>query len=137
MKSPKWMLAAAAAACCFSLAAQADCVLPPAPSKIPDGNTATYFLTTFGRASRTTVVRTIAINRSDHGLRSCVGVYQGAALDINASVADFQSKTATLANLMAGTLRDAGTPLTIGGLNRSAAGDPLLPPLNVAKPRVG
>ena len=40
MKSPKWMLAAAAAACCFSLAAQADCVLPPAPSKIPDGNTA-------------------------------------------------------------------------------------------------
>jgi len=40
MKSPKWMLAAAAAACCFSLAAQADCVLPPAPSKIPDGNSA-------------------------------------------------------------------------------------------------
>src|SRR3569833_1583488 len=40
MKSRKWMLAAAAAACCFSLAAQADCVLPPAPSKIPDGSTA-------------------------------------------------------------------------------------------------
>jgi len=40
MKSPKWMLAAAAAACCFSLAASADCVLPPAPSKIPDGNSA-------------------------------------------------------------------------------------------------
>jgi predicted transglutaminase-like cysteine proteinase len=40
MKSPKWMLAAAAAACCVSLAAQADCVLPPAPSKIPDGNSA-------------------------------------------------------------------------------------------------
>ena len=41
MKPPKWMLAAAAAACCFSLAANADCVLPPAPSKIPDGSTAT------------------------------------------------------------------------------------------------
>jgi hypothetical protein len=40
MKSPKWMLAAAAAAYCFSLAAHADCVLPPAPSKIPDGNSA-------------------------------------------------------------------------------------------------
>ncbi len=40
MKSPKWMLAAAAAAYCLSLAAHADCVLPPAPSKIPDGNSA-------------------------------------------------------------------------------------------------
>jgi hypothetical protein len=40
MKSPKRMLAAAAVAYCVSLAAQADCVLPPAPSKIPDGNTA-------------------------------------------------------------------------------------------------
>ena len=40
MKSPKWMLAAAAAAYCVSLAAHADCVLPPAPSKIPDGNSA-------------------------------------------------------------------------------------------------
>ena len=40
MKSPKWMLAAAAAAYCLSLAAHADCVLPPAPSKIPDGSTA-------------------------------------------------------------------------------------------------
>ena len=40
MKSGKRMLAVAAAAYCFSLAAHADCVLPPAPSKIPDGNTA-------------------------------------------------------------------------------------------------
>jgi len=40
MKSPKWMLAAAAAAYCLSLAAHADCVLPPAPSKIPDGSSA-------------------------------------------------------------------------------------------------
>ena len=40
MKSAKRMLAVAAAAYCFSLAAHADCVLPPAPSKIPDGTTA-------------------------------------------------------------------------------------------------
>src|SRR6185437_16395633 len=40
MKSAKRMLAVAAAAYCFSLAAHADCVLPPAPSKIPDGATA-------------------------------------------------------------------------------------------------
>jgi hypothetical protein len=44
MKSPKRILALAAlsAACAVSLQAQADgCRLPPAPSKIPDGNTAT------------------------------------------------------------------------------------------------
>jgi hypothetical protein len=44
MKSPKRILALAAlsAACALSLQAHADqCRLPPAPSKIPDGNTAT------------------------------------------------------------------------------------------------
>ena len=44
MKSPKRILALAAlsAACAVSLQAQADdCRLPPAPSKIPDGSTAT------------------------------------------------------------------------------------------------
>ncbi|MGH8290255.1 MAG: hypothetical protein ACREV7_14720 [Steroidobacteraceae bacterium] len=44
MKSPKRILALAAlsAACAVSLQAHADdCRLPPAPSKIPDGNTAT------------------------------------------------------------------------------------------------
>lgn len=40
MKNTKRMLAAAAAAYCVSLAAHADCVLPPAPSKVPDGKTA-------------------------------------------------------------------------------------------------
>ena len=40
MQLPKRMLAAAAAAYCFSFAAHADCVLPPAPSKIPDGSSA-------------------------------------------------------------------------------------------------
>jgi hypothetical protein len=40
MKPAKRMLAVAAAAYCFSLAAHADCVLPPAPNKIPDGATA-------------------------------------------------------------------------------------------------
>ena len=40
MKSPKRMLAALAVAYSVSLAAHADCVLPPAPSKIPDGKTA-------------------------------------------------------------------------------------------------
>jgi len=40
MKSPKRMLAGMAVAYCVSLAAHADCVLPPAPSKVPDGKTA-------------------------------------------------------------------------------------------------
>jgi len=40
MKSPKRILAAATAAYLVSFAAHADCVLPPAPSKIPDGATA-------------------------------------------------------------------------------------------------
>jgi hypothetical protein len=40
MKSPKRLVMALAVACSVSLAAHADCVLPPAPSKIPDGKTA-------------------------------------------------------------------------------------------------
>ena len=40
MRSPKRMLAALAVAYAVSVTAQADCVLPPAPSKIPDGKTA-------------------------------------------------------------------------------------------------
>jgi hypothetical protein len=40
MKSPKRFVAALAVACSASLVAHADCVLPPAPSKIPDGKTA-------------------------------------------------------------------------------------------------
>ncbi len=40
MKSAQRMLAALAIAYSVSLAAHADCVLPPAPSKIPDGKTA-------------------------------------------------------------------------------------------------
>lgn len=40
MNSPKRILAALAVACAVSLTAQADCVLPPAPSKIPDGSSA-------------------------------------------------------------------------------------------------
>jgi hypothetical protein len=40
MKSPKRTLAALAVAYSVSLAAHADCVLPPAPSKVPDGKTA-------------------------------------------------------------------------------------------------
>ena len=40
MKPPQRMLAALAVAYSVSLAAHADCVLPPAPSKIPDGKTA-------------------------------------------------------------------------------------------------
>ena len=40
MKSAKRMLVALAVAYSVSLAAHADCVLPPAPSKIPDGKTA-------------------------------------------------------------------------------------------------
>jgi hypothetical protein len=40
MKSAKRMLAALAVAYSVSLVAHADCVLPPAPSKIPDGKTA-------------------------------------------------------------------------------------------------
>jgi hypothetical protein len=40
MNSPKRILLAAALACAASLPAYADCVLPPAPSKIPDGSTA-------------------------------------------------------------------------------------------------
>src|ERR1700741_3447531 len=40
MKSAKRTLAALAVAYSVSLAAHADCVLPPAPSKIPDGKTA-------------------------------------------------------------------------------------------------
>jgi hypothetical protein len=38
--NPKRMLAALAVAYAVSLTAHADCVLPPAPSKIPDGKTA-------------------------------------------------------------------------------------------------
>jgi hypothetical protein len=41
MNSPKRILLALAFAYAGSLPAHADCVLPPAPSKIPDGNTAT------------------------------------------------------------------------------------------------
>ena len=40
MNSPKRMLVALAVAYAASLPAHADCVLPPAPSKIPDGNSA-------------------------------------------------------------------------------------------------
>jgi len=40
MKSAQRMLAALAVAYSVSLAAHADCVLPAAPSKIPDGKTA-------------------------------------------------------------------------------------------------
>lgn len=40
MSSPKRILLAVALAC-LGLPAYADCVLPPPPSKIPDGNTAT------------------------------------------------------------------------------------------------
>jgi len=40
MNSPKRILLAAVLAYAASLPAHADCVLPPAPSKIPDGNTA-------------------------------------------------------------------------------------------------
>jgi predicted transglutaminase-like cysteine proteinase len=40
MNSPKRILLAAALAYAASMSAQADCVLPPAPSKIPDGATA-------------------------------------------------------------------------------------------------
>jgi hypothetical protein len=40
MKSRKRILAALAITYAVSLAAHADCVLPPAPSKVPDGNTA-------------------------------------------------------------------------------------------------
>ena len=40
MNSPKRILLAAALAYAVSLPVHADCVLPPAPSKIPDGNTA-------------------------------------------------------------------------------------------------
>jgi hypothetical protein len=41
MKRPKRILAALAVACAASTVAYADdCVLPPAPSKIPDGSTA-------------------------------------------------------------------------------------------------
>ncbi len=40
MKRPKRILAALAVAYAASLPAYADCVLPPAPSKIPDGSTA-------------------------------------------------------------------------------------------------
>jgi hypothetical protein len=41
MISPKRILLAVAVAYTVSLPAHADCVLPPAPSKIPDGSTAT------------------------------------------------------------------------------------------------
>jgi len=41
MNSPKRILLAVALAYAASLPAHADCVLPPAPSKIPDGSTAT------------------------------------------------------------------------------------------------
>src|ERR1700704_5497545 len=40
MNSPQRILLAVALAYAASLPAHADCVLPPAPSKIPDGNTA-------------------------------------------------------------------------------------------------
>lgn len=40
MKSPKRILAALAATYAVSLSAHADCDLPPAPSKVPDGSTA-------------------------------------------------------------------------------------------------
>jgi len=40
MNSPKRILLVAALAYAASLPAHADCELPPAPSKIPDGNTA-------------------------------------------------------------------------------------------------
>jgi len=40
MNSPKRILLAAVLTCAASLPAHADCVLPPAPSKIPDGSTA-------------------------------------------------------------------------------------------------
>jgi len=40
MNSPKRILLAAVLTCAASLPAYADCVLPPAPSKIPDGNSA-------------------------------------------------------------------------------------------------
>ena len=40
MNSPKRILLAAVLTYAASLPAHADCVLPPAPSKIPDGNTA-------------------------------------------------------------------------------------------------
>jgi predicted transglutaminase-like cysteine proteinase len=40
MSSPKRILLALALACATTLPAHADCVLPPAPSKIPDGSTA-------------------------------------------------------------------------------------------------
>ena len=40
MNSPKRILLAAVLAYAASLPAHADCVLPPAPSKIPDGTTA-------------------------------------------------------------------------------------------------
>jgi hypothetical protein len=40
MNSPKRILLAMALAYAASLPAYADCQLPPAPSKIPDGNTA-------------------------------------------------------------------------------------------------
>ena len=40
MNSPKRILLAVALAYAASLPAHADCVLPPAPSKIPDGSTA-------------------------------------------------------------------------------------------------
>jgi hypothetical protein len=40
MNSPKRILLAVALAYAASLPAHADCVLPPAPSKIPDGNSA-------------------------------------------------------------------------------------------------
>src|SRR3984893_4157382 len=40
MNPPKRILLAAALAYAVSLPAHADCVLPPAPSKIPDGSTA-------------------------------------------------------------------------------------------------
>src|SRR3954463_2275711 len=40
MNSPKRILLAAVLTCAASLPAHADCVLPPAPSKIPDGSSA-------------------------------------------------------------------------------------------------
>ena len=41
MNAPKTIIAALAVSFAVSLPAQAECVLPPPPSKIPDGNTAT------------------------------------------------------------------------------------------------
>ena len=40
MKNTKKILGVAVTACCVSLMVHAECVMPPAPSKVPDGRTA-------------------------------------------------------------------------------------------------